>query len=194
MESAIRAIGACSGRSRDKFTEFGLRTCPVGWADSRAWPQSAPSVSAWKNSQRLAQYCYQCIARRTCVAPAVRVLQEMQTALDAFAGDDETSTTASAAGSDGAAAGAAGTNSTEELQGPFALQDCVAHMLCRVQRSELYRGHYLLTAVIEEAYVRAAYWDGRTFSPVDGTVPPILTFLGSGTFGHVVRAQEQQWH
>ncbi|KAF0688321.1 Aste57867_20033 [Aphanomyces stellatus] len=68
-----------------------------------------------------------------------------------------------------------------------ALRECIAHTLCRVEKVDVDDGHYILTCVQLAAYVRATYWNGKTFAPLTPSDdPPYLTFLGSKTFGHVV--------
>lgn len=70
----------------------------------------------------------------------------------------------------------------------FALSDCVAHLLCRVDRVTEDDGHLLLRCSQVAAWVRSNYWDGRNFIPRDEHAEPYLTFLGSKQFGYVVQS------
>jgi hypothetical protein len=66
-----------------------------------------------------------------------------------------------------------------------ALKQCVAHLVCTVTSTTLVDGHYLLQCVIDRAFVRPRYWDGRCFTAHTHTDPHILSFLGSKTFAYV---------
>ncbi|KAG1708099.1 hypothetical protein DVH05_024783 [Phytophthora capsici] len=69
----------------------------------------------------------------------------------------------------------------------IALQDCVAHLLCRVETVTEDDGHLLLRCTQLAGWTRQDYWDGRNFVPQDGTnAEPYLTFLGSKIFGYVL--------
>lgn len=69
----------------------------------------------------------------------------------------------------------------------IALQDCVAHLLCRVETVTEDDGHLLLRCTQLAGWTRRAYWDGRNFIPQEGTnAEPYLTFLGSKVFGCVL--------
>lgn len=70
----------------------------------------------------------------------------------------------------------------------FAIRDCAAHILCRVETVAEDDGHLLLRCSQLAGWVREGYWDGRNFIPRDGRSPPYLTFLGSKVFGYVVPA------
>ncbi|KAL4117880.1 hypothetical protein PRIC2_010209 [Phytophthora ramorum] len=68
-----------------------------------------------------------------------------------------------------------------------ALRDCVAHLLCRVERVTEDDGHLLLRCSQLAGWTRRGYWDGRNFLPQPGTgAEPYLTFLGSKVFGYVL--------
>jgi flavin reductase (DIM6/NTAB) family NADH-FMN oxidoreductase RutF len=75
-----------------------------------------------------------------------------------------------------------------------ALSCCVAHLVCTlVQCTDTHEvgfsdsNHLLLSAQISCAYVRPDYWDGKHFISQNANAPPILSFLGSGEFAHLVR-------
>ncbi|KAG3114264.1 hypothetical protein PI125_g6579 [Phytophthora idaei] len=69
----------------------------------------------------------------------------------------------------------------------IALQDCVAHLLCRVETVTEDDGHLLLRCTQLAGWTRQTYWDGRNFIPQVGTnAEPYLTFLGSKMFGYVL--------
>ncbi|KAI9015119.1 hypothetical protein BC832DRAFT_589575 [Gaertneriomyces semiglobifer] len=71
--------------------------------------------------------------------------------------------------------------------GPLvALENCVAHAMCRIEERQQRHGHDILFAVIEKGFVQSSYWDGRNFAGVSAEVPPVLTFLGSKRFGYTV--------
>lgn len=70
----------------------------------------------------------------------------------------------------------------------FAIRDCAAHLLCRVETVAEDDGHLLLRCSQLAGWVREQYWDGRNFLPRDGRSPPYMTFLGSKVFGYVVSA------
>eukprot|EP01119_Soliformovum_irregulare_P018770 TRINITY_DN5815_c0_g1_i2.p1 TRINITY_DN5815_c0_g1~~TRINITY_DN5815_c0_g1_i2.p1 ORF type:complete len:147 (+),score=25.88 TRINITY_DN5815_c0_g1_i2:200-640(+) len=72
----------------------------------------------------------------------------------------------------------------------IAISDCVAHLVCSIERFDhADEGHWLIFAVIEEAYVLESYWDKNIFLPRSMNQvekpPPYLTFLGSQQFGYV---------
>lgn len=75
--------------------------------------------------------------------------------------------------------------------GHVAIAKCVAHMVCKVIHIQDYdpprgvKGHILIQAQIEDAYVRKGYWSGVNFIPQDPALPPYLTFLGSQNFAYV---------
>lgn len=76
----------------------------------------------------------------------------------------------------------------------LALPNCVAHLVCEVSSllpaaapEPCVRAHNVLFCRVRRAYVLRDYWrDGCNFIPVRAGLPPYLTFLGSGNFGHVV--------
>ncbi|GMF34311.1 unnamed protein product [Phytophthora fragariaefolia] len=69
----------------------------------------------------------------------------------------------------------------------IALNDCVAHLLCRVDTVTEDDGHLLLRCSQLAGWTRRAYWDGRNFIPQAGAnAEPYLTFLGSKVFGYVL--------
>ncbi|KAJ8554760.1 hypothetical protein ON010_g9723 [Phytophthora cinnamomi] len=75
----------------------------------------------------------------------------------------------------------------------IALQDCVAHLLCRVDTVTEDDGHLLLRCTQLAGWTRRAYWDGRNFIPQEGAnALPYLTFLGSKVFGYVLPAGSEQ--
>jgi hypothetical protein len=70
----------------------------------------------------------------------------------------------------------------------FAIRDCAAHLLCRVETVAEDDGHLLLRCSQLAGWVRKEYWDGRNFLPRDDRSPPYMTFLGSKVFGYVMSA------
>lgn len=71
--------------------------------------------------------------------------------------------------------------------GRVAVRNCCAHLLCTMLSSqEADHDHWLMTASVELAHVRAEYWSGKTFQPLHQEVAPFLTFFGSQTFGYVL--------
>ena len=85
----------------------------------------------------------------------------------------------------GPAADDAGAGSAS-VAGVVAIPDCVCHIVCEVLSMSEAAGHWLVHAQMLEAFVRAAYWDGKNFV-AQGDAPPYFTFLGSTNFGYVVR-------
>ena len=74
----------------------------------------------------------------------------------------------------------------------IAVNECVAHIVCRVKRIDTEvvsdkNSHLFVFAEIVYAYVMNDYWDGTSFSGNYLLTPPILSFLGSGKFAHIVR-------
>jgi flavin reductase (DIM6/NTAB) family NADH-FMN oxidoreductase RutF len=83
--------------------------------------------------------------------------------------------------------------SDDERWDLFAIDGCVAHMVCVVSHvlpastdSPVVAGHNVLFCRIERAYVHKGYWAGANFLPTSRQFPPYLTFLGQGNFAHVV--------
>lgn len=98
----------------------------------------------------------------------------------------------------------------------IAVSGCVAHMVCRLNKIEAQDndgGHLFLFAEILYAFVRPEYWNGKCFigqahsredvgstvagvsnSSLDGPIraEPLLTFLGSGRFGHMIIPHDTQ--
>jgi len=69
-----------------------------------------------------------------------------------------------------------------------AVRQAVAHLVLTVSSKREVDGgdHWLLVAQIDRAWVQKAYWaTGKTLAAPPGWAP-ILSFLGSQTFGHVV--------
>jgi flavin reductase (DIM6/NTAB) family NADH-FMN oxidoreductase RutF len=79
---------------------------------------------------------------------------------------------------------------------PPVIDHCAAYLACRVHGifPSPQDDHFMISATIIYAKVLESYWqDGKTFSPTISSSnnvnenPPILTFLGSQTFGYVNR-------
>ena len=66
-----------------------------------------------------------------------------------------------------------------------AVAPCVAHIVGRVEHATAVHGHFVLRCAALRAHVRSDYWSGATLGPRAPDLPPILTFLGSRTFGYV---------
>lgn len=69
-----------------------------------------------------------------------------------------------------------------------ALDFCVAHLMCQVmseQQTEV-KGHHIFICEIVRAFVRNDYWDGKRFAPINLSIPPTLSFLGSKTFAATI--------
>lgn len=76
----------------------------------------------------------------------------------------------------------------------FALSDCVAHIVCtlvQVNNAASFgfsdSDHIILSATICCAFAKNTHWDGKTFSSLSLSHQPILSFLGTGQFAHIVR-------
>lgn len=67
----------------------------------------------------------------------------------------------------------------------IAIQDCVAHVLCRVETAHTDDGHWTLRCSQLAAWALQDYWDGKNFIPRSSDSQPYLTFLGSKVFGYV---------
>jgi hypothetical protein len=65
------------------------------------------------------------------------------------------------------------------------LGSCVAHLVCRMDERQLRDGHWIMFCHILHAYVRTDYWAGH-WLVASPTVPPLLTFLGSKRFAHMI--------
>ena len=68
---------------------------------------------------------------------------------------------------------------------PLAVRDCIAHLECEVDEMLPRAGHAVTFARVVRAHVRASHWSGKTLAPQSSDAAPILTFLGSQTFGYV---------
>ena len=85
-----------------------------------------------------------------------------------------------------------------ESGGVFGVHGTVAHLRCRVLRilpkdTGEDDAHHLIQAQVVDAYCRSDYWEPQKqiFAPsLVTTPPPYLTFLGSQTFGKVVRLDD----
>eukprot|EP01132_Coremiostelium_polycephalum_P006166 gene6166-7679_t len=78
----------------------------------------------------------------------------------------------------------------------IAVSNCVAHMICQVESilkqvdddsssdNHQINGHYILLCKIDKSFVRSSYWDSKRFKPMNDTIPPYLTFLGSQSFAY----------
>ncbi|KAL6077882.1 hypothetical protein QOT17_001921 [Balamuthia mandrillaris] len=64
-------------------------------------------------------------------------------------------------------------------QSLLAIAPCVAHIVCRISSRQEQEGHYVLFCHLLSAFVKADYWNGKTFIPQREDVPPYFTFLGS---------------
>ncbi|KAL6059319.1 hypothetical protein QOT17_014299 [Balamuthia mandrillaris] len=64
-------------------------------------------------------------------------------------------------------------------QSLLAIAPCVAHIICRISSRQEQEGHYVLFCHLLSAFVKADYWNGKTFIPQREDVPPYFTFLGS---------------
>ena len=76
-------------------------------------------------------------------------------------------------------------DATDSMQsGVVAISDCVAHLVCIVDRVlDDSDGHLQLKCRVTSAHVRKGYWTGNTFKPTAADLPPYLTFFGGGEFG-----------
>ena len=75
------------------------------------------------------------------------------------------------------------------LADAFAVAPAVAHVCARVTHVRGAHGHYLLTCETLAAFVRSDYWSGKTLERQDAALPPILSFVGSQRFCHVLRPE-----
>ena len=80
-------------------------------------------------------------------------------------------------------------NSSLSNSGPqeqlVAIEQCVAHMVCKVERIEETHDHFILYNQIEDALVLKDYWyKNKQFIPTRQDLAPYLTFLGSQTFSY----------
>ncbi|GKY91775.1 hypothetical protein MPSEU_000149200 [Mayamaea pseudoterrestris] len=74
----------------------------------------------------------------------------------------------------------------------FAVRGTVAHLECNLlhmlsdDAAIIDKDHYLVSAQVTKAFVRRSHWnaDKKLFQPQDDHAPPLLTFLGSQTFGY----------
>ena len=48
------------------------------------------------------------------------------------------------------------------------------------------RDHLQITCETVRAFVRREYWSGKTVQPQREDLPPLVSFLGSQRFGHVI--------
>lgn len=73
----------------------------------------------------------------------------------------------------------------EFQESTFAVKDCIAHIICSVESTQVREGHNLHVCQMRHGWVRASHWSGKTLRPQKGR-DPILTFLGSQEFGYIV--------
>lgn len=73
----------------------------------------------------------------------------------------------------------------EAKQQCFAIEGCVAQILCKLDCLHEDEGHYILRCTQLSAWCNEHYWDGRNFISRRPDLPSYLTFLGSQTFGYV---------
>lgn len=158
MEELVLAIGGCSGAKSDKFEALNIALCAPGGG-----PLSADKI-----------------------APA--------SPIDTT---DDTSTAAASPSEPIANAAKKQKLSKQELarqaiakaaEQAIAIQDCVAHVLCRIESAETDNGHWTLRCSQLAVWCLEDYWDGKNFIPRSSDSEPYLTFLGSKVFGYVLPA------
>lgn len=78
-----------------------------------------------------------------------------------------------------------------------AITSCIAHLVCTLvcctdANNVGFRdsNHILISSNISCAYVMNEYWNGRNFVAQSPESSPILSFLGSGVFGHIHPGQQ----
>jgi flavin reductase (DIM6/NTAB) family NADH-FMN oxidoreductase RutF len=98
----------------------------------------------------------------------------------------------------------------------IAISACVAHIVCKLHKIEAQEndgGHLFLFAEMLYAFVRPQYWNGKCFigpcpkevatqldnpsgasQGKNAEAEPLLTFLGSGRFAHMVMPPESVGH
>lgn len=77
----------------------------------------------------------------------------------------------------------------------IAIPTCAAHLVLTVESvhlasspAPLVRAHNILFCRVTRAYVHSDYWEnGNNFIATKPSVPPYLTFLGSGNFAYVTK-------
>ena len=66
---------------------------------------------------------------------------------------------------------------------PPAVAECVAHIvLVAASRPTVTSGHLYVFAEMKQAWVKAAYWDGKCFAPRKKSLAPLVSFNGTKCF------------
>ncbi|OQS06535.1 hypothetical protein THRCLA_01425 [Thraustotheca clavata] len=73
----------------------------------------------------------------------------------------------------------------EAVSNCIALDDCIAHIVCKVDTVAEVDGHYLLTCTQVAAWTLSNYWNGKHFAPRSPSDAPYLTFLGTKVFASI---------
>jgi len=168
LADTVLKIGGHHGTAtEDKINQLGIAVCTPGWPHEGAEPSAlgaAPSaagpgeVPSSADSQHAAQQHQPKKSRRTLSKKDQKQADRLQEVASI-------------------------------VKGTIAVEGCVAHIVCEKKSvQDLGQGHNLLLCQMLCAYVRPQYWSGNTFCPQSDDTEPYLTFFGSQTFGHVVRA------
>jgi len=159
METMVKQIGACSGNETDKVERLSIPIC-------------RPGNKPMQPSEQQQQGSMQSDARsKANPNPKPKPKPKPSAAeLEEQAADAE--------------------DATLDL---FAIQGCAAHLVCEVKHvlpasasSPVVPHHNILFCKVRRAYVNRSYWlNGNNFITTSSSVPPYLTFLGSGNFAYV---------
>jgi flavin reductase (DIM6/NTAB) family NADH-FMN oxidoreductase RutF len=186
IEETLRRVGGCSGRVVDKPRGLGVLLCRPGWGQlesddigsAAAVAQVSPGAAAVTVSTRPSR----CTADRDFNSEEEST-PELQRQVDESTAE---------AGHDWPAwpDGCVQRPNAGSLEGAVAVaQGVAAHVVARVDVATPRHGHFLLECQAIHAYVRRAYWSGKTLEPQQPGLPAILTFFGSQRFGNVTVAQ-----
>ena len=212
LEPLLTRVGGCSGSRMDKTTTLDVPICRPGWAvldDEAAHTRSrqAAQEDEAKGSEPVEESEEEeeddddedAMLRRMTGAHVARALSgaKSHVQLPEAEENDDGSGTVRAVGATqpwpadgqmslGAAKNEASTHAA--LADAFAVAPGVAHVCAKVTHVRGAHGHYMLTCETLTAFVRSQYWSGKTLEREDSALPPILSFVGSQRFGHVVGA------
>ena len=218
LEALLTRVGGCSGARLDKLEALGVPLCRPGWTAldelhgaapardvTHEGTQHGPEVEDSDDADEGSDDEDAMLRRMAGVVSAraargkIDAASNMPEADANRAGTESTGLccggTTSAWPTDGEVTLGATTDeatSRAAVADGFAVASGVAHVCARVTHVRAAHGHYLLTCETISAFVRSDYWSGKTLERQDAALPPILSFVGSQRFGHVVGAAEGQ--
>lgn len=206
MESLILSIGSCHGNNVDKFEKFGIKVCEPGWkkiekneestekkeekGNGEGRPGKKEEIDengegrkgetekeGRKEKKEEVRESYNGVKEVRAEKDGEREsLREVESHKEAKEVRKEKDTEIKEVGKQG-----------RKQEIPFALMDCVAHLICQIKKIEenWEKDHLILNCKIINAFVKKDYWNGKQLFPQGKDVPPFLSFLGSQEFGKI---------